>query len=131
MFKNYFKTAWRNLLKNKIFSLVNIIGLALGMSSTILLLSYISFQNSYDNFHSKKKDIYRVALEFHQNGKLVFHSAENYSGLAPALKKDFPEIINAARLYNMGYKNNCVFTYDFDKRLKETKFLFADAAFFN
>ncbi|HWY34036.1 MAG TPA: ABC transporter permease, partial [Nitrosopumilaceae archaeon] len=131
MIKNYFKTAWRNLWKNKIFSLVNILGLSLGMASTILLLSYIAFQDSYDNFHSKKKDIYRVALEFHQNGKLVFQSAENYSGLAPALKKDLPEVIYAARLYNMGYKNNCVFTYDFNKNLKETKFLFADPSFFN
>jgi putative ABC transport system permease protein len=131
MIKNYFKTAWRNLWKNKIFSLVNILGLSLGMASTILLLSYIAFQDSYDNFHSKKKDIYRVALEFHQNGKLVFQSAENYSGLAPALKKDLPEVIYAPRLYNMGYKNNCVFSYDFNKNLKETKFLFADPSFFN
>jgi len=128
MFKNYVKIAWRSLWKNKLFSGINIAGLAIGIASCLLLLSYVSFQFSYDNFHKNKKDLYRVGLDFYQNNKLTVQSAENYAALGPALKKDFPEVIDEARLYNMGYKNNCVFTYK-DKHFKETKFLYADASF--
>jgi len=128
MFRNYFKVAVRNLWNNKLFSSINIGGLALGIASSILLLSYVAFQFSYDNFHSNKKDIYRVNLALYENNKQVFQSAENYSGVADALKKDFPEVQSAARLYNMGYKNNCVFTYA-ENHFRENKFLYADNSF--
>ena len=111
MLKNYWKIAWRTLWKNKLVSAINLGGLAVGIASSILLLSYVSFQFSYDNFHPRKQDIYRVNLDFYQNNLLTLQSAENYSAVGPALKKDFPEILDQARLYNMGYKNNCVFSY--------------------
>lgn len=98
------------------------------MASSILLLSYVSYQHSYDKFNKNEKNIYRVDLSQYQNNNLVFNSAENYPALAHALKTDFPEVVDAARLYNMGYKNNCVFTYQ-NKYFKETKFLYADASF--
>ena len=104
------------------------VGLAIGIASCLLLLSYVAFQFSYDNFNKNRKDIYRVGLDFYQNNKLTAQSEENYSAVGPALKKDFPEVIGQARLLNMGYKNNCVFTYQ-DKHFKETKFLYADASF--
>src|SRR6266487_2195547 len=128
MFKNYLKTSWRSLSKNKGFFTLNILGLTIGITSSILLLSYVSFQHSYDNFHANKQNIYRVDLSLYQNNNLVVNSAENYSSLAPALKTEFPEVADAARLYNMGYKNNCIFTYQ-NKYFKETKFLYADASF--
>jgi putative ABC transport system permease protein len=128
MFSNHFKIAWRSLWKNKLFSGINIVGLAIGIASCLLLLSYVAFQFSYDSFHQNRKDIYRVGLDFYRDNKLTFQSAENYSAVGPALKKDFPEVIGQARLLNMGYKNNCVFTYQ-DKHFKETKFLYADASF--
>ena len=128
MLKNYVKVAWRNLVKNKTFSLINIGGLAIGIASAVLLLSFVAFQFSYDHFHANRKNIYRVNLYSYQNGKLLFKTAENYSALASALENDFPEIENATRLYNMGYKNNCVFTYQ-DIHFRETKFLYADASF--
>jgi len=128
MLKSYFKIAWRNLWNHKLFSVINIGGLALGIASTILLLSYVSLQYSYDDFHAHKKELYRVNLTLSENNKLIFQSAENYSALAPALKKDYPDIVGTARLYNMGYKNNCIFTYN-DTHFKETKFLYADASF--
>src|SRR6266496_1157616 len=128
MFKNYLKTSWRSLWKNKGFFTLNILGLCIGIISSILLLSYVSFQHSYDNFNVNKQNIYRVDLSLYQNNNLVVNSAENYSSLAPALKTEFPEVADAARLYNMGYKNNCIFTYQ-NKYFKETKFLYADASF--
>ena len=128
MYKNYLKTVWRNLLKNKSLSFINIGGLAIGIASSLLLLNYATYQFEYDNFNVKGKDIYRVNLSFYENNKQVFQSAENYPALAPALKKDIPEVADAARLYNMGYKNNCVFTYN-NNSFRETKFLYADASF--
>lgn len=129
MFKNYFRTAYRNLLKYKGLSAVNIGGLVIGLASALLLLGYVSFQRSYDDFHAHGKDVYRVNLSFYENNKQVFRSAENYPGLAPALKREIPEIAEAARLYNMGYKNNCVFTYN-GQSFREKKFMYADGAFF-
>ncbi len=128
MFKNHFKIAWRSLWKHKLFSGINIGGLAIGIAASLLLLAYVSYQFSYDAFHANRKDLYRVGLDFYQNNKAELLSAENYSALAPALLHDFPEVIAAARLYNMGYKNNCVFTYD-NTHFRETKFLYADASF--
>src|SRR5882724_3210253 len=128
MFSNYVKIAWRSFWKNKLFSGINIGGLSIGIASSILLLSYVSFQFSYDTFNANRKNIYRVNLELYQNGKLDYKSAENYPAVGPALKKDFPEIVDEARLYNLGYKNNCIFTYK-DTYFKEAKFLFAEPSF--
>src|SRR5579859_1315459 len=128
MIKNYFLVARRNLWKSKLFSTINIGGLAIGIASSLLLLGYISFQLSFDNFHTGRQNIYRIGLDYYQNNKLVFQSAENYAALAPSLKAGLPEVADAARLYNMGYKNNCVFTYN-NTSFKETKFLYADASF--
>jgi putative ABC transport system permease protein len=129
MLIHYFKTAWRNIWKNKSISALNILGLSIGIGSSIVLLSYVSYQHGYDRFHANQENIYRLNLGFYQDNKLVFQSSENYSAVGPALKKEFPEVLEVARLYNMGYKNNCVFTAN-DVFYKETKFLYADASFF-
>jgi len=58
MIKNYFKTAWRNLWKNKTYSFINITGLAVGMAACILILLFVFYERGFDNFH--KKNIYRL-----------------------------------------------------------------------
>jgi len=128
MLRNYIRIAWRNLIRNKGISAINIGGLSLGIASSILLLTYVSFQRSYDGFNKEKQHLYRVNLDVVQSERLVLHTAENYSAVGPALKRDFPEIIDQARLYNLGYKNNCVFSYN-DNFFKETKWLYADPSF--
>ncbi|MEM6843865.1 MAG: ABC transporter permease, partial [Bacteroidota bacterium] len=60
MLRSYLKIAYRNLLKNKVFSLINILGLAIGMAACLLILQYVTFELSYDNFHKKGDQIYRV-----------------------------------------------------------------------
>jgi putative ABC transport system permease protein len=62
-----------------------------GPIKSILLLSYVSFQFSYDNFHDRKQEIYRVNLDIYQNNLATLQTAETYSAVGPALKKDFPE----------------------------------------
>jgi putative ABC transport system permease protein len=128
MLISYLKITWRNLWKNKALSAINIGGLAIGIASSLLLLGYVSFQLSFDNFHKNRQSIYRVDLDYYKDKQLVLHTAENYAALGPGLKADFPEVTAQARLYNMGYKNNCVFSYQ-QVFLKETKFLYADASF--
>src|ERR671921_311920 len=98
MFKNYFKTAWRNLMKNKIFSFINIAGLSIGMTACLLILQYVSFQLSYDQFNKNAADIYRVYNDRYQEGKLVQHGTITYSGVSPAMQADFPEVVNHTRV---------------------------------
>ncbi|MGN6541178.1 MAG: ABC transporter permease [Ginsengibacter sp.] len=97
MFKNYFKTAWRNLMKNKTFSLINIAGLSIGMAACLLILQYVSFQLSFDQFNKNASDIYRVVNDRYQNGKLIQHGTITYSAIGKAMQDDFPEVVDHTR----------------------------------
>ena len=98
MFYNYFKTAWRNLMKNKTFSFINIAGLSIGMAACLLILQYVSFELSYDQFNKNVADIYRVSNDRYQNGKLIQHGTITYSAIGKAMQDDFPEVINHTRV---------------------------------
>src|SRR4051812_8650727 len=102
MLKNYFKIAWRNLTKNKTFSLINIAGLSTGMAACLLILQYVSFHLSYDQFNKNAADIYRVVNDRYQNGKLIQHGTVTYSAIGKAMQNDFPEVINHARVEPFG-----------------------------
>jgi len=98
MIKNYFKTAWRNLWKNKTFSFINISGLAIGMAACLLILQYISFELSYDQFNKNAGDIYRVYNDRYQHGKLIQHGTITYSAIGKAMQDDYPEVVNHTRV---------------------------------
>jgi len=98
MLHNYLTIAWRNLKRHKVFSLLNIMGLAIGMAACLLILQYVSFELSYDRHHTKASDIYRVINDRYQNGKLIQHDTITYSAVGKAMKDDFPEIIENARV---------------------------------
>src|SRR2546421_11583873 len=98
MLKNYLKTAWRNLVKNKTFSLINIAGLSIGMAAYLLILQYVSFELSYDQFNKNVADIYRVYNDRYQNGKLIQHGTITYSAIGKAMQADFPEVVNHTRI---------------------------------
>ena len=102
MIKNYFKTAWRNLWKNKTFSFINIAGLAIGMAACLLILQYVSFELSYDQFNKNAADIYRVYNDRYQNGKLIQHGTITYSAIGKAMQDDFPEVVNHTRVEPLG-----------------------------
>lgn len=97
MIKNYFKTAWRNMLKNKTFSAVNISGLAIGIAAFLLIINYLRFEYSFDDFHAKKDRIYRVPMMISETGGKPQTFAFTYPALAPAMKKDFPEVEEIVR----------------------------------
>src|SRR5580765_6548296 len=110
MIKNLLLTAFRNIKRNKFFSSLNILGLAVGMAVFLLISQYVVFEHSYENFVKDKSNIYRVALNAYCNNELIESSAENYPTVGPAVKNELPEVVSFARLYNMGYKNNVIIT---------------------
>src|SRR5690348_16975713 len=112
MLFNFLLTAYRSLIKKKFFTTLNILGLAVGMIVFLLIVQYVHFERSYEKFLPHSRDIYRVALEMYKSNELEQASAENYPGVGPALKNEFPDVLGYARLYNMGYKNNVVIAYE-------------------
>ncbi|QHT67268.1 ABC transporter permease [Rhodocytophaga rosea] len=86
MLKNYFKTASRKLSRNKFFTVLNVIGLALGMSITLLFIALLSFLNRYDDFHPHKDRIYRVTTQVYDKAENP-HYASVPVGLAQNYKK--------------------------------------------
>ena len=82
MFKNYFKTAWRNLMKNKIFSVINVLGLGIGIAAFLLIINYLRFEYSFDDFNANEDRIYRVPMiETETGGK-----PQAFAFTYPALK---------------------------------------------
>jgi putative ABC transport system permease protein len=103
MIKNYLRVVFRNLAKNKAFSFINIVGLAVGMAACLLILQYVSFELSYDNFHTKGDRLYRINQDRYTGGKLSTVWAAGASAAAPAFKKAFPdEIEDYAKLVSTG-----------------------------
>ena len=126
MFKNYFKTAWRNIWKNKTFSAINIFGLSIGVAAFLLIINYLRFEYSYDDAHLKKDRIYRVPMMTKEKGGKEQTFAFTYPAVAPALKKDFPEIEEAARVRRQGG----IVTYKDQKIVEGGTVCYVDASFF-
>ncbi len=99
MIKNYLLVALRSFVKHKAFTFLNVTGLTLGMVASILILQYVKYERSFDSFHSRSKDIYRVQYDFWQAGKLRFQCAAAVPAVGPALKNNFPEVERFTRLY--------------------------------
>lgn len=97
MLKNYLKTAFRNIQRQKGFAFINISGLAIGMACCVVLFLYIQNELSYDRFHEKADQIYRVITQYESNGQ-VNRIATSSAPLGPALRDDFPEVRQSVRL---------------------------------
>ncbi|MEN0052466.1 MAG: ABC transporter permease [Mucilaginibacter sp.] len=100
MIKNYFKIAWRSLWKNKAFSTINIVGLAVGMCGAILIFTWIQNELSFDLFHANKDNLYKVwnVSEKQADGKVYTWDVSS-SPVAPYLQQNFPEVKATARVY--------------------------------
>ena len=92
MLTNYFKIAFRSFTKHKTFTLLNILGLALGMAASLLILQYVKYESSYDSFHSNAQRIYRIQYNQYQNGNLTFECAAAVPAVGPALNDNFEEV---------------------------------------
>src|SRR3954454_24588830 len=124
MFRNYFKTAWRNLWKNKAFSTINIIGLAIGMAACIVIMLFVFHERSFDNFHSK--NIYRLNEVQKFEGMVASQKvALSMFPMGSTLKNDFPEIKNFTRIH---WTDKYQMTYG-DKRVYFSQTYFVDSTF--
>src|SRR5687767_9882232 len=127
MLKNYFKTAWRNLWRNKVFSAINILGLSIGLACCILMFLFIQHELSYDKFNVNAKNIYRI-FSIPVDAKDKKELAVTPAPWAPLMKKDYPEIKEFVRLLKsektaVGRPGEQVFY--------EKNILFADSTYFN
>lgn len=128
MFKSYFKTAFRNLKRNKSYALINTLGLATSIAACLLIFMVVQFENSFDNFHSKKKNIYRIGTEFHsQDG--VHYSDGVALPVAKGLRLDFPQIKQIASIFKNGGQIT-VDNKDQSKKIVEENFYYAEPEFF-
>jgi putative ABC transport system permease protein len=128
MFKNYLKIALRNIRRHPGFSFINITGLAIGMACCILIVLFVRDELSYDSYHAKADQIYRVIKKTETQGEMTT-SISTPPPLGPALIHDFPEIVNYVRFIKpsreeilIGYK---------EKKFYETRFFFADQTVFD
>ncbi len=124
MLRNHLTIAFRNLLRNKVHSIINIIGLAVSLTAFLLMALYIEFELSYDGFHANADRIYRVADDKQTPG-VTLESASTAAPVAPALLADFPQVQQAVRLID----NEALIRYG-DKLFEERKILFADRELF-
>jgi len=99
MIRNYFKTAIRNILRYRSYSFINIFGLAVGMTFCILILLWVQDEFSYNQFHKNRDNLYIVGTHSHY-GKQIITSTGTPPALGPALKAEYPEIVNSARFVN-------------------------------
>lgn len=125
MFKNYLKTAFRNLRKNKLYSGINIFGLAIGLASCFLIGLYISNELSYDKFNVNADRIVRVTMEY-QNAGTVNETAYTGTKPGPQFKRIFPSIENFTRTF-IGHS----VIKKGDKIFDEPRLLYADSPFFS
>src|SRR5688572_14861302 len=99
MIKNYINSVRRYILRNKAFTTINIMGLAIGMMACMLITQYVMHEFSYDDFHEKKDQIFRVQLDRFDKGELSTRWAAGCAGVGIDLKADFPEVKNYVRMH--------------------------------
>jgi len=95
MLQNYFKIGLRNLVRHKLFSFVNIIGLALGLAAFLLINVYVSFERSYDGDFDRSDQMYRISTVDYQNGVVETKDAMMPQPAAATLVAQIPEVLNA------------------------------------
>lgn len=124
MFRNYFKTAIRNLLRNKTYAAINITGLAVGIAACLLIGIYILHEMSFDKFHDKATRLVRVTMDYNF-GDAATKTASTGTKVGPEFARTFPEV----EAYTRTLKYARVVKYE-DKLFEEKNFLYADSAFF-
>ena len=127
MFKNYFRISLRHLVKNKMFAFINVFSLSVGLASCLIIYLFVTDEKSFDAFHSKKENIYRLDEVQKFTGTNEQNVALSMPGMAPALKQDFPEVQTYVRLWLRGKQ---LFTKDDSKQLIDNVMV-ADSTFFD
>ena len=125
MFKNYFKIAVRNLWRNKSFSVINILGLAIGIATCLIIMLFVNNELSYDSYNEKANRMFAVSFQGNVQGEKM-NEGTVMPPVAQTLKADFPEVEAATRLRNYGTPK---LVYG-NRSFKEDAFAFVDSNFF-
>jgi putative ABC transport system permease protein len=124
MIRNYFKTAWRNLWKNKVYSAINVGGLSIGMAACIVILLFVFYEQSFDNIH--KKNIYRLnEVQKFEGMAATQKVALSMFPMGPTLKNEFPEIRNFTRIH---WEDKDLISFQ-EKRIFLPELFFVDSTF--
>src|SRR5215213_8599898 len=129
MLRNYLKIAWRNLMKYKFISFINLFGLTVGLTCCLLILTYILHEISYDKFQPNADRVYRVTRSFNnpETGALSLTLSTVAPPFGPLLQNDFKEIEDMTRVLSNG---STAIRYE-EKMFNEQNAYFADDHFFN
>ncbi|MEM6816917.1 MAG: ABC transporter permease, partial [Bacteroidota bacterium] len=127
MFKNYFNVAFRNLVKHKFYSFINVSGLSIGITCFLLISLYVLNELKYDTFHRDADTIYRMDFAGNINGS-EFIIAQSSAPAATTLKEEYPEVLDATRFRNTG--NWIIRRKEEDNAYNEDDVIFADKNFF-
>ncbi len=126
MWKNFFRVTIRSISKNKVFNVINISGLAIGLASAIFIILYIISETSYDRFHQRSADIYRLYLEGKMAGE-EFKGAWNSPIFGPTFHEEVPDIENFCRF---DFANNRLMWTDPANKYLEDHIMYSDSTFF-
>jgi putative ABC transport system permease protein len=125
MLKSYFKVGWRNLTGNNIYSLINIAGLSMGMTVSVLILIFVVHEFSYDKVHKNGDRIFRAEKQFSKDGR---HSLYANPQFGPEIKDIDSHVINYVRLFEPGRR---VVRSDNRHKFFEDRFIFSDTSYFS
>jgi putative ABC transport system permease protein len=125
MFKNYFKIAFRNLWRHRVFSAINILGLAVGMTACFLIFLYVRFEMSYDDMHSKSANIYRIICDIKTPTETMKPSGPSWAVGPHLIKGDFPQVITSARI-----SGDEILVRKGNVKFQEKSSIWADSTFF-
>ncbi len=127
MLKNYFKISFRNLTRHKVYTLINLAGLSIGMACALLLYLYIQDELSFDRYHKNSNQIYRVSTYFKLSNKKRQYFASSNVNLAGALSRDYPEVLQVVRMHRGTEKKPLTYK---NKKLYANGIHYADSNYF-
>ncbi|KZS38044.1 ABC transporter permease [Aquimarina aggregata] len=133
MFKNYIKIAWRSLLKNKLQTTINLLGLTVGTICCLSIIVFVLAQLGYDTHHENTESLYRIrtVITGNGNGGADFNSATSSPPIAFAMKEDFPEVVEACRIVYFGEGNDALIkVQNSNNSYYESRGYLADSTFF-
>jgi putative ABC transport system permease protein len=128
MFSNYFKMFFRSLQKKRMYTVINILGLSIGLASSILILQYVVYEFSCDSFWKNAGKIYRINQEQYQNGVLQFNGAKTFEGIGEALHNEFPEVKTSTKFLQ---DEVMCYTEGNETHLNNQKLYWVDTTFFD
>ncbi|WP_298247312.1 ABC transporter permease [uncultured Christiangramia sp.] len=119
MLRNYFKIAWRSLIRNKFLTLINLIGLATGFAITLLIVQYVQFERSYESTHPNADRVVRLTLNMMTGNSVTTQDSEVYPPVGPKIISEVPEVEAYTRVYAIGEPNSSI-------EIEEKQFLMKD-----